>query len=161
MSAAPSAARLTDIPVVLLNLFLTSLAPMFGAAGNADPAAARALAFEMLAAFGVRDAMDLFTCTQMMGFGMVAMDSLNRSMTEGMSTATLVRLRGNAATMHRAAQQSHRVLLTNRDVASLALRPVHPSWEEPFDPAGAQDHAEAQLADVARLLAAMQAGGMN
>jgi hypothetical protein len=100
----------TDVLIALLVTFLT---PLFLTAGG-DVSLARAAAYETITAYRTRNAMDLFAVVQIIGFGMAALGSLSLSMGDGLSMSMILRLRGNAAALNRAAEQNRRALEASR-----------------------------------------------
>ena len=157
MSSPNPTDDLADMAPVLYNLLVGLLSPMFlGVVSGSDSlATARTAAVETLKTFRIRDVWELWTCVQIMCFGMAALNSLGMSMEEGMSPAMVLRLRGTAGSLHRASQQNRHMLEQYREIERpvAPTRHVDPSWLTPFDPEKAQADAEASVAAAERMLA--------
>jgi hypothetical protein len=134
--------RATD---VFMHLIVTFLTPMFLAAAGGDPAVARAAATETVNAHCARNLADLLPIAQVIAFGLAVLGSLSLSMAEDLSIPLILRLRGNAATLNRGAEQCRRVL---RDPS---VRDTTPYWLAPdFDPEAERAQEEAVIANVLR-----------
>ena len=121
---------------LFLHLIITFLTPMFLEAAGGDIAFARIAALETVNGYGARHFMDLLPIAQVIAFGLVTLDSLGRSMNEALSTPLVLRLRGNAVSLHRAAEK-----------ASAALHaPIAQETEPALDP----EQEQALIADLAR-----------
>jgi len=164
MSATASAAATAEVALtpsqILHALMVSHLYPLFKNphTGNVDPLMARDAAVELLKTFRIRDTWELFTCTQIMGFGLAALGSIGLSMAEGLSPVMVIRCRGNANGLHRASQQSRRMLDDYRAAAEAQRARDEALAREPIpDLADAQAEAAAQIAETERLLAAARA----
>jgi hypothetical protein len=156
MSATASAEATFTPSQILHALMLSYLYPLFKNphTGNVDPAMARNAAVEILKTFRIRDTWELFTCTQIMSFGLAALGSIGLSMSEGLSPAMVIRCRGNANGLHRASQQSRRMLDDYRAAAEAQRARDEARARAPIpDLADAQAEAAAQIAETKRLLA--------
>jgi len=110
MSELPMAASKMTPPTtdVLLNILVTLLTPLFlgGPTGNGDFNLARAAAMEMLRSFRIRNAWDLLTAVQTVGFAMAALGSLGLSMADDLSSAAVLRCRSNANALQRSSDRA-------------------------------------------------------
>jgi hypothetical protein len=77
--------------------------------GGNNIAQARAAATETVNAYCARNQADLITIAQIIGFSLAALDTISLSMTEDLSPAMTLRLRGNASVLNRAAEQHRRI----------------------------------------------------
>jgi len=112
---------------ILLHILVFLLAPMFLTTSDGDIAFARAAALETIQSYQARNNADLITIAQIIAYGLTALGSLSLSMEDNLSLAMTIRLRANAATMTRSAEQSRRAL---RESGGDTARPNPP--ETPF-----------------------------
>jgi hypothetical protein len=129
---------------VFMHLIITYLTPMFLATAGGDVQYARMAATEAVKAYKAREHVDLLYIAQIIAFGLAILDSLNRSMADDLSVTQVLRLRGNAASLSRAAERCHRVL---RDAPLDTAASYYPSSE--FDPEAERRSEEAVFADIA------------
>ncbi|MFL5254237.1 MAG: hypothetical protein ACJ8AI_15325 [Rhodopila sp.] len=103
-----SALKPTAPTEILFSILVTFLTPLFlgGATGNYDVPTARAAAIEMLGSFRIRNAWDLFTAVQIVGFGIAALGSHGLSMADDLSAATVLRSRYNANALQRSSERA-------------------------------------------------------
>jgi hypothetical protein len=101
-----SSLRTTDI---LTHTVVTFLTPMFFAA-TGDLEQARTAAIETVRACLTRNPMDLFLIGQMIALGLATLSSVSLSMAENIPINLILRLRGNAVSLHRASEQCRRAL---------------------------------------------------
>jgi hypothetical protein len=95
---------------VLIHLIIILLTPMFLAVAGGDPRLARMAATEALHAYGTKNLADLIAIAQIIAFGLAVLDSLGRSMADAVPDRLVLRLRGNATGLNRAAEQCRRTL---------------------------------------------------
>jgi hypothetical protein len=95
---------------VFLNLIAAFLTPMFLAPAGGDPTYARMAALETVNSYGVRTLADLLPVAQIIAFGFATLASLNQSMADNIAVSLALRLRGNAASLNRAAEACRRAL---------------------------------------------------
>jgi hypothetical protein len=107
--AAPANLRILPCDI-LLHLVVTLLAPMFLIDIDGDIKFARMAALETLNAYRARNHMDLIAIAQIVASGLAALGSLSLSMGDDLSLSMVLRLRGNAVALNRAAEQNRRVL---------------------------------------------------
>jgi hypothetical protein len=105
---------------ILITLIVAFLAPMFLSATGGDIAYARMAAIETVNAYRVRNPSDLLGIAQIIGFGLAALGSLSLSMADDISVALVLRLRGNATSLSRAAEQHRRALVAARSEEAAA-----------------------------------------
>jgi hypothetical protein len=129
---------------VFMHLIITYLTPMFLATAGGDVQYARMAATEAVKAYKAREHVDLLYIAQIIAFGLAILDSLNRSMADDLSVTQVLRLRGNAASLSRAAERCQRVL---RDAPLDDAALYHSSPE--FDPEAERLNEEAVFADIA------------
>jgi hypothetical protein len=82
------------------------LAPLFIDAAANDAAAARDAAQAMLDSYGARTDRELRLATLAIAFSLGALDALSRAVDQDLSTNQVLRLRGNANALNRAAEQN-------------------------------------------------------
>jgi hypothetical protein len=95
---------------IFLNLIVTFLTPMFLATTAGDLALARGAAIETVNAYTARNPSDLLLIAQTIALGLAVLSSVSLSMAENIPINLILRLRGNAASLHRAADKSRRAL---------------------------------------------------
>jgi hypothetical protein len=102
--------RLSPITPKALDRILSFLAPLFmtGSPGNAGVALAAAK--ELLDSYGARTNSEIRLAALTIAFSFGALDSLGRSVAADLSVNQLLRLRGNANSLHRAAHKSQEAL---------------------------------------------------
>ena len=96
-----------------------------------DAVLARMAAVETINDFRARNNMDLIAVVQIITNGLVAVDSLCRSMGDDLSLSMTLRLRGNAIGLNRAAEQNRRVLREKRDAGPVLFYPASVPESEP------------------------------
>jgi hypothetical protein len=131
--AKPAAERLMDLIVAFL-------APMFLTAANGDITYARAAAVETVNAYRARTCSDLLTIAQIIAFSLAALGSLSLSMADDLSPSMTLRLRANAISANRAAEQCRRALARNPEDST--AQPEPPPNEEFPDAAATAAGAE-------------------
>jgi hypothetical protein len=99
--------RLTDL---LTNIVVTFLTPMFLGITHGDLDQARAGALETVTACAARHPMDILLIGQMIALGLATLSSVSLSMDEDIPISFVLRLRGNAVSLHRAAETCRRAL---------------------------------------------------
>jgi hypothetical protein len=158
MTPAPPAEPTFSPAQILHALMLSCMYPLLQNqhTGPIDPTMARNAAIELLKTFRVRDTWELFICTQIMGFGLTALDSLGLSMTPGLSPAMVLRCRSNANGLQRASDRSRRALDEYR-AATEARCAREAALAQMPHLADAQAEAAAQIAETERLLALVRA----
>jgi hypothetical protein len=130
---------------VLVHLIVAFLTPMFLAVAGGDPRIARMAATEALHAYGTKNLADLIAIAQIIAFGLAVLDSLGRSMADALPDRLVLRLRGNASGLNRAAEQCRRTL------RSAAPQDAAPYWlAADFDQEAERRREDAIIADVAR-----------
>lgn len=98
--------RTTD---VLLHMIVTLLTPMFlTTTSDIDQAYAAALA--TVRSCTARNPMDLLLIGQMIAFGLATLTSISLSMEDNIPINQILRLRGNAVSLHRASEECRRAL---------------------------------------------------
>jgi hypothetical protein len=123
---------------VILEKVLAFLAPLFlGVAG--DTAAAREAARAMLETYAPLTDRELRHAALAIAFSFGALDALSRSMNSELSANQVLRLRGNANALNRAALQNEQALEALRE---------HPGAEEPAEPAALDLPASLEPADL-------------
>src|ERR1700742_1560292 len=121
---------------ILLHLIATLLAPIFLGVTAGNVALAHLAATETINDYRARNNTDLVAIAQIVGCGLAALCSLSQSMADDLSLSMTLRLRGNAISLNRSAEQNRRVLN-----APLRQDPdsIHPSWA--LEPPAAEDPA--------------------
>jgi hypothetical protein len=129
-----------------MNLIVALLAPMFLVASAGDVAFARMAATETINAYSARNHADLIAVAQIVAFGLAALGSLSLSMADDISLSLVLRLRGNANALNRAAEQNRRALRESLPDARVPHPAAGPAGAEPADTL-----YEANIAAEARL----------
>jgi hypothetical protein len=119
----------THQPNVFLDLIVAFLAPMFLAVTGGNVSHARAAAIETVNAYRAENHVDLLTVAQIIAFGITALGSLSLSMADNLSISLILRLRGNAVSSNRAAEQCRRALARSQ-IDSAPYLP--PAQDDPF-----------------------------
>jgi hypothetical protein len=101
--------RPTDI---LLTLLAALLAPMFLTTTGGDIAVARLAAIETINDYRAQNRASLLAVAQIVAFGLCALGSLSLSMADDLSLSMTLRLRSNANSLNRSAEQNRRALNT-------------------------------------------------
>jgi hypothetical protein len=114
--------RPTDI---LLTLLAALLAPMFLTTGG-DIAVARLAAIETINDYRAQNRASLLAVAQIVAFGLCALGSLSLSMADDLSLSMTLRLRSNANSLNRSAEQSRRALNTTSHPEIPAQIPAAP-----------------------------------
>ena len=114
----------------LLHLVVCLLAPLFLTTGDGDIAFARAAALETVKSYQARNSADLIAIAQIIAYGLAALGSLSLSMADDLSLSMMLRLRGNATALTRAAEQNRRAL--RQDHADAAPHRQAAAVETPF-----------------------------
>jgi len=115
----------------VLDKILGFLAPLFGDVVAGDTAAARAAAQSTLASYGARDDRELRFAALSIAFSFGALDALSRAADRELPPNQVLRLRGNANALNRAAQQNEARL------EKAQRQPVDETLEAPLLPAHA------------------------
>ncbi len=96
----------TSISTPVLDRILALLAPLFLSVVGGDVDAARAAARDLLASYGPRTNRDLRLAALTIAFSFGALDALSRSADAELTLNQVLRLRGNANALNRAAEQN-------------------------------------------------------
>jgi hypothetical protein len=135
---------------VFLHLIITFLTPMFLATVGGDVAHARAAAAHTVGSYNARNPADLLSIAQVIALGLAVLSSISLSMAGNLSIPLVLRLRGNAASLHRAAGQCRRVLPTDTSQA-----------EDPHVQRQREDEALASVGRAEQRLAQVQAAAQQ
>ena len=95
---------------VLTYLIVTLLTPMFLLTTDGDLALARAAAAHTVSVYTARNPIDLILIAQTIALGLAVLSSVSLSMAENLPINLVVRLRGNATSLNRAAETCRRAL---------------------------------------------------
>ena len=98
----------------LLTLIVTLIAPIFLGVTAGDVGLARLAALETVNDYRARNNADLIAVAQIVSFGLAALGSLCLSMADDLSLSMILRLRGNAISCNRAAEQNRRARLVHQ-----------------------------------------------
>ncbi len=135
---------------VFMNLIVAFLTPMFLATTGGDLDLARAAATETVNAYTARNQSDLLLIAQTIALGLAVLSSVSLSMAENIPIGLILRLRSNAASLHRAADICRRAL---PEPAATLTQP------QPRDTDAESERAIiAQVARTQQRVAAHQAG---
>jgi hypothetical protein len=99
-----------SITDVLTDLVVTFLTPIFLATTGGDLGQARAAARATVQACTIRNPLDLLLVGQMIALGLATLSSLSQSMADDLSVSQILRLRGNAVSLHRASERCRAAL---------------------------------------------------
>jgi hypothetical protein len=97
-------------PDVFMQLIAAALTPIFSTATDGDQGRAQAAAIETINAYVPSYPSDLLPIAQIIAFGLAALRSISLSMAENIPIPLILRLRGNAASLSRGAEQCRRAL---------------------------------------------------
>ncbi len=114
---------------ILFNLVVAFLVPMFLTASQGDITYARLAAIETVNGYGLRRTADLITIAQIIAFGLAALGSLSLSLADDVSVKMALRLRGNATSCNRAAEQNRRALRQSHDSEPRRTEPAIPEHD--------------------------------
>jgi hypothetical protein len=95
---------------ILMNLIVAFLTPMLLTAIGGDRALAKATAIETVNAYAARNPAELLLVGQSIALGIAMLSSVSLSMAENIPISLILRLRANAVSLHRAAEQCRRAL---------------------------------------------------
>lgn len=129
-----------------MQLIVAFLAPMFLSVSGGDINLAQAAAREAVAAYRGRHQPDLLSIAQIVAFGLTTLSSLSLSMRNDLSLPMMLRLRANAASLNRAAEQCRRALRQSASAEPTAHQDPDPVYNKPAEP-----DQQALLARIARL----------
>jgi hypothetical protein len=115
--------RPTDI---LLTLLAALLAPMFLTTTGGDIAVARLAAIETINDYRAQNRASLLAVAQIVAFGLCALGCLSLSMADDLSLSMTLRLRSNANSLNRSAEQNRRALNTASHPENPTQIPVPP-----------------------------------
>jgi hypothetical protein len=93
-----------------MNLVIAFLTPMLLAAAGGDRDQAAAMAVETVNAYNARNPADLLLAGEGIALGLGVLSSMGLSMAENIPINQILRLRTNAASLHRAADQCRRAV---------------------------------------------------
>jgi hypothetical protein len=94
----------------LMNLIIGFLTPMILTATDGDRAQARETAIQTVNAYAARNPSELLLVGQSIALGIAMLSSVSLSMAENIPISLILRLRANAVSLHRAAEQCRRAL---------------------------------------------------
>jgi hypothetical protein len=103
---APAMSQPASITAAVFEKILAFLAPLFLVAGTGDIGAAQEAASAILASYGARTNRELRFAALSIAFGFGALESLSRAADPELALNQVLRLRGNANALNRAAQQN-------------------------------------------------------
>jgi hypothetical protein len=130
------------ITTAVLDKILGFLAPLFIDIVAGDSAAARDAAQSMLASYGARNDRELRFAALSIAFSFGALDALSRAADRDLPLNQVLRLRGNANALNRAAQQNE----TRLEKAQ--RQPADETMEVPHSPAPALPDPERRVPDL-------------
>ena len=104
------AALASTIPACILEAVLGRLLPLFLPAASGDPAAARAAASHLLAAYQPRTEDELCLAATIVGFTLQALDAIGQSAGPEVPLTRVLRLRSGAVSLSREADKARRAL---------------------------------------------------
>jgi hypothetical protein len=119
---------------ILLTLIVAFLARMFHSVTGGDVDLARLAAIETVKAYPARSQADLIAVAQVIACGLAALGSLSRSMEDDISLSMALRLRGNAVSLGRSAEQHRRTLPTPAHKAPETVAPPETRTKPPIPP---------------------------
>jgi hypothetical protein len=122
----PAMHRAPAITAVILDKILAFLAPLFLDVAAGDTEAAKAAAHALLASYNPRTDHELRHAALIIAFSFGALDALSRSAGAELSLNQVLRLRGNAGALNRAALQNQKAL----DVLRAASTDETPASED-------------------------------
>ena len=126
----------------LLNLIVALLTPMFLWSAEGDVALARIAAMETVKSYGLTGSDRVFRAAKIIAFDLAALSSLSLAMADDLAVPLVVRLRGNANSMDRAAERNRTALEQDRTAATTAAKTAHLT----------EDRAAASVAEAQKLV---------
>jgi hypothetical protein len=119
---------------ILLSLIVAFLTRMFHSVTAGDIDLARLAAIETVNAYPTRSQADLIAVAQVIACGLASLGSLSRSMDDDISLSMALRLRGNAVSLSRSAEQHRRTLPTAAHKPPETAAPPATSTKPPIPP---------------------------
>jgi hypothetical protein len=95
---------------LVMNVIIAVLTPMLLATTGGNVAQAHATAIQTVNAYAARNPAELLLVGQSIALGLAVLNSINLSMAENIPINLILRLRANAVSLHRAAEQCRRAL---------------------------------------------------
>jgi len=126
----------------LLNLIVALLTPMFLWSAEGDVALARIAAMETVKSYGLTGSDRVFRAAKIIAFDLAALSSLSLAMADDLAVPLVVRLRGNANSMDRAAERNRTALEQDGTAATTAAKTAHLT----------EDRAAASVAEAQKLV---------
>jgi hypothetical protein len=120
---------------LVMSALIAFLMPMLLPTTGRDLALARATAIQAVKAFAARNPAELLLVGESIALGLAVIDSISLSMGENIPISLILRLRANAVSLHRAAQQCRRALAEAADATA-------PPQDAPLPDAAPQQKAE-------------------
>jgi hypothetical protein len=105
----------------LTSVIISSLAPAFLGATGGDIKLARMAVEEIIGEYRARNRIDLIAVGQIVANGLAALGSLGQSMNDEIALPMALRLRGNAISLNRTAEQNRRARRENRNTEPVPL----------------------------------------
>jgi hypothetical protein len=121
----------TSITEAVLEKIVAFLAPLFLVAATSDLHTAKEAAGAILSSYGARTNRELRFAALSIAFGFGALDALSRSANPELVLNQVLRLRGNANALNRAAQQNEARLEKLQNQPPLAAESVDPAEATP------------------------------
>jgi hypothetical protein len=141
MTNTPILPTPTNPDTVFTHLIIAFLTPMFLATTGGDATYARAAATQTVNAYAARNPAELLPIAQVIALGLAMLSSLSLSMQDDLPVPLILRLRANAVSLSRAAEQGRRTLRTDTP----ACQPTADA-----DPTAARQHEQDAIASLAR-----------
>ncbi len=150
--------RSSTVSATVLEQLVTFLIPLFIGQSPDDPGTARQAARQTLTSYGAETDREIRLAALIVAFGFGALDALAKAAEPGLPMNLVLRLRGNANALNRAAQQNERLLDKLRQ-QRLAGDPAAAPTAGDTDPPATALPASSQIPDLlAFARSALQAG---
>jgi hypothetical protein len=137
-----------DITECLFETIFGFMVPFFLTAAQGNPDLARATVRQLINAYNPGSLTELDLAGRIIGFNIVAMDNLRLSMTQGLSDTKILRYRGNAVTLARAADQSRKRLEATKANPETTHKIPRPSIAPALSPKPTPQTAASPPADI-------------
>jgi hypothetical protein len=151
----------SSITAAMFERILAFLTPLFLGSGTSDTGPAREAARETLSSYGARTNRELRLAALCIAFSFGALDALSRAANPELPMSQMMRLRGNANALNRAAQQNENrleKLLKQPSVAAEAKDAVIVTEDAPVDVLPASSATADLLAFARSKLKSMMSG---
>jgi hypothetical protein len=151
----------TIFPHAILDTILGRLAPLFSTGAAGDTANAHQAAAQMLASYHPETHDELRLAANIIGFSLHALEALSQAAAPDMNLTRVLRLRGGAVSLSRAAEKAQRRLDQLQKARRQGIQPEAHSQPEPTQPPRQIEQAIDLIQDTADIRASAKATGLT